>query len=171
MNKIFSNKRVQGTARTTPPLTRSVISKEKKLKLQLRAFAVGLLIYFVMNQVKVIIYTTLALHYSVNFENLWIKIFSIIISIILLVSPSYIAGWMSNDKGTLLGFSVPFVACNLLMVSVLFMTNSQFTGATLIYKWIEKTSLPSIVGAVSGAAGQLHKTAYNLSLKRDREKR
>jgi hypothetical protein len=90
-------------------------------------------------------------------ENVWVKILSILISTSLLVAPSYLAGWISQRKGTLLGFLVPFVACSALVILVLLMRDTPFTATGLIARWIEKATLPSIVGAVSGAAGQFHR--------------
>ena len=97
-------------------------------------------------------------------DNFWVRIFLILISTTLLVVPSYLSGWISQSKGTLLGFLVPFVACSILVIFVFLMLDTQFTVTALITRWIEKITIPSIVGMVSGAAGQLHRIAYNKSL-------
>jgi putative membrane protein (TIGR04086 family) len=89
-----------------------------------------------------------------------LNILSILIYTSLLVVPSYVAGWVSQHKGALLGFLVPFVACSVLVILAFSMRNPSLTATELIARWIEKATLPSIVGVVSGAAGQFHRVAY-----------
>jgi hypothetical protein len=76
--------------------------------------------------------------------------------------PSYISGWLSKDKGTIIGFLVGLVGCTLLFgIASFSKVASPFSFVEIFAKWFEKVTLSSIVGAVSGAAGQLHKSAYN----------
>lgn len=87
---------------------------------------------------------------------------SIILSVLFIVVPGYISGWLSKDKGTLIGFLVGLVGCSLLFCITLFSKVAlPFSFFEIFVKWFEKVTLSSIVGAVSGAAGQLHKFAYN----------
>ena len=76
--------------------------------------------------------------------------------------PSYISGWLSKDKGTLIGFLVGLVGCSLMFCIASFSkVGYPFSFIDIFARWFEKVTLSSIVGAVSGAAGQLHKFAYN----------
>jgi hypothetical protein len=61
-----------------------------------------------------------------------------------------------------MGFVVGLVGCSLMFCIAAFSkVGSPFSFIEIFAKWFEKVTLSSIVGAVSGAAGQFHKSAYN----------
>ena len=93
-----------------------------------------------------------------------------IISIFLLIIPGYLAGWFSLRRGTTTGFMVVFICHTVSFFSL----SVKWTGYSFHYStfliWLETAILPSIVGAVSGAAGELHSRkirTYNQSLEPD----
>ena len=132
------------------------------MKSYLRAFVVGVFAYVILLQVKIAYDSILVSSELITPSNRLILFPSIILSAAFIVVPSYISGWLSKDKGTLIGFLVGLVGCSLLFCFTLFhKAASPFSFIEIFARWFEKVTLSSIVGAVSGAAGQLHKLAHN----------
>ena len=82
----------------------------------------------------------------------------------LLVVPSYTSGLFVSNKGTLIGFLVAAIgfSTRFFLHSVKWSTFSLELFTISI--WLEQMLVPITVGAVSGAAGQLHRMAYNQRL-------
>ena len=132
------------------------------MKSYLRPFVTGVFIYVILLQVKIAYDATLAVSDLTTSSNRLLLFPSIILSVAFIVVPSYISGWLSKDRGTLIGFLVGLIGCSLLFCIALFnKVASPFSFIEIFAQWFEKVTLSSIVGAVSGAAGQLHKFAYN----------
>ena len=81
-------------------------------------------------------------------------IFSNVISTLLLVAPGFLAGWFSNQKGTINGifvmsvcFIIEFFAISINRVNLSF-------DFYLLFMLLQQLIMPVTVGAVSGAAGQ-----------------
>ena len=124
-------------------------------------FVTGVFTYVILLQIK-IAYDSILVSSDLTSSSRLLLFPSIILSVAFIVVPSYISGWLSKDKGTLIGFLVGFVGCSLLFVIGVFSkVGPSFSCMEIFTKWFEKVTLSSIVGAVSGAAGQLHKFAYN----------
>jgi hypothetical protein len=79
-----------------------------------------------------------------------------VISIFLLIIPGYLVGWHSLNRGTVTGLIVVFICHTLSFFSLsIKWTGYSFHYSTLLI-WLETSILPSVVGAVCGAAGELH---------------
>lgn len=89
-----------------------------------------------------------------------LKILSILLSASILTAPSYFSGWLSGSKGTIIGLLVPAIACTILTVIYFSISTSSFKVGAIIIIWLDRAMLPLLVGTVSGAAGQLHRTIY-----------
>jgi hypothetical protein len=132
------------------------------LKSYLESFVTGVFLYVILLQVKITYDANLALSDLTTSSNRLILFPSIILSVAFIVVPSYISGWLSKDKGTIIGFLVGLVGCSLMFCIAAFSRVAYpFSFIEMFARWFEKVTLSSIVGAVSGAAGQLHKSAYN----------
>lgn len=133
-----------------------------KLKSYLRPFVIGVFTYVILLQVKIAYDSVLVSSELITSSNRLILFPSIILSVVFIVVPSYISGWLSKDKGTLIGFLVGLVGCSLMFCIAAFSkVGYPFSFIEIVARWFEKITLSSIVGAVSGAADQLHKFAYN----------
>ncbi len=96
-------------------------------------------------------------------KNILLFIPAFILETLLKVLPAYIAGWISQDKGTLIGVLVGFIAVTFgFIVSIIITKDLDLSYTELFIKWFNKALLLSIIGGVSGAAGQLHSSAYNM---------
>lgn len=116
----------------------------------------------ILLQVKIAYDTVLVSSESITFNNRFLSFPSIILYVAFITVPSYISGWLSKDKGTLMGFIVGLIGCSLPFFITLFLkAETPFSYFEIFSRWFEKATLSSVVGAMSGAAGQLHKLAYN----------
>jgi hypothetical protein len=135
---------------------------DNNMKPYLMSFVTGVFLYVILLQVKIMYDATLALSDLATSGNRILLFPSIILSVVFIVVPSYISGWLSKDKGTMIGFLVGLVGCSLMFCIAAFSSVAYpFSSIEMFAKWFEKVTLSSIVGAVSGAAGQLHKSTYN----------
>lgn len=132
------------------------------MKSYLKPFVIGVFTYVILLQVKIAYDSVLVSSELITSSNRLILFPSIILSVVFIVVPSYISGWLSKDRGTLIGFLVGLVGCSLLFcITVFLKLEPPFSFIEIFVRWFEKVTLSSVVGAVSGAAGQLHKFAYN----------
>ena len=132
------------------------------LKTYLGPFVTGVFLYVILLQVKIAYDSILVSSELITSSNRLILFPSIILSVVFIVGPSYISGWLSKDKGTLIGFLVGLAGSSLMFCIAAFLkVGDPFSFIQLFATWFEKVTFSSIVGAVSGAAGQLHKSAYN----------
>ena len=79
----------------------------------------------------------------------------------IIIVPAYISGWISRDRGTIMGFLVGLIGSSYpFIIAIVIKEDAGFSIIEIVSRWFEKALLASVVGAVSGAAGQLHKMAY-----------
>jgi putative membrane protein (TIGR04086 family) len=124
------------------------------LKSYYKAFFSGLLLYIILFSLSLTYETTFLLHRD---PETLLRIPSIILYVLELVIPGYISGWLSKDKGTIMGFLLGFLGWSFLFIAFHFYKMAD-TGVFMM--WLHRVILASSVGAVSGAAGQFHKILY-----------
>lgn len=122
--------------------------------------------YLIFAQSKILVDSRVFSSGLMHLSDNMVLIFNLLFTLILSILPGYISGWITKDKGTLVGFLVGLIGW-----SIQFGVTMYFKGEinTLSFvetftKWLEKAIYLSIIGAISGAAGQLHKLSYTKRL-------
>ena len=127
------------------------------MKSNIKALILGIIVYFAVYFLK---YGYEAVIFSSNGIGSQSRIFifaSSVLALMLLVIPSYISGLFVVDKGTLCGSLVATIGFS----TRFFVLSSKWStfsyNLVTISIWLEQMLVPLTVGAVSGAAGQLHR--------------
>ncbi len=126
---------------------------KSNIKALIIGFIVYLSVYFLKYGYEAVIFSSEA----IGSQNRILIFVSSVLALILLVIPSYISGRFVADNGTLCGFLVAAIGFSIRFFALSTKWGTlPFDWATLSI-WLEQMLVPVTVGAMSGAAGQLHR--------------
>lgn len=136
------------------------------MKPYLKSFIFGVMIYLILSQLKIMIDTRAFSSGIIHLNDTSLLFFNLLFAIILSVVPGYISGWLTKDKGTLIGLFVGIIGFSIQFTVTIYLKGEVDTlsFAAIFTKWLEKAIYAAIIGAISGAAGQLHKLSYTKRL-------
>ena len=127
------------------------------MKSNIKALIIGLIVYLAVYFLKYGYEAAIFSSDAIGSQNRILIFVLSVLALILLVIPSYIAGAFVADNGTLCGFLVAAIGFSLRFFALSTKWGTlPFDWATLSI-WLEQMLVPVTVGAVSGAAGQLHR--------------
>jgi len=131
------------------------------MRSNLKAFCIGLLMYLLIYGLKYGYEEALFRPESMASLKRLFFFGSTIFALMLLVVPSYVAGLFVTDKGTMIGLFVAAIGFSARFFLGLFLRNAFPLELVILSTWLEQLLVPATIGAVSGAAGQLHRMAHN----------
>ncbi len=127
------------------------------MKSNIKALIIGLIVYLAVYFLKYGYETAIFSSDAIGSQNRILIFVSSVLALILLVIPSYISGRFVADNGTLCGFLVAAIGFSIRFFALSTKWGTlPFDWATLSI-WLEQMLVPVTVGAMSGAAGQLHR--------------
>ena len=131
------------------------------MRSNLKALIIGLIVYLAVCLLKYGYETIFETSDVIASQNRIFFFAATVLALLQLVVPSYVSGWKTVDKGTFIGFLVAAIgfSARLFLLSVKWRTLSVDLVTMSI--WLEQAIVPVTVGAMSGAAGQLHRMFYN----------
>lgn len=129
------------------------------MRSHLKALSIGLLMYLLIYGLKYGYEEVLLSPESMTSLKRLFFFGSTIFALLLLVVPSYVAGLFVTDKGTMIGLFVAAIGFSARFFLGLALRNGFSLELVILTTWLEQLLVPATVGAVSGAAGQLHRMA------------
>ncbi len=135
------------------------------MKLDLRPFLLGITTYFILYFLHELYGVFLVTSGIIKVDSTGVEswnwhplIFvSTFLSALLVVMPGFLTGWFSSQKATLNG-AILVAFCQ--TITFFFFTINWESGFDpfIFVGWFQQLIIPVSVGAMSGAAGQFHKT-------------
>ena len=141
-----------------------IAEANKTMRTNLKAVLAGIVAYAAIFGLKYGFETFFLSPESTRTGGIYLFLASTLMTLLLLVAPAYLAGWIARDRGTLLGLIVAVAGYSLryLLLSAKWHL-PLFDMASVIIR-IEQLLMPATLGAISGAAGQLHKLIFQKRL-------
>jgi hypothetical protein len=131
------------------------------MRSNLKAFAIGLLMYLLIYGLKYGYEEALLRPESMASLKRLFFFGSTIFALLLLVVPSYVSGLFVTDRGTMIGLFVAAVGLSARFFLGLYLRNGISLELAILSSWLEQLLVPATIGALSGAAGQLHRMTRN----------